>query len=84
MVSSLFPFAFSVLDLPLLDEPESKVVTLSVNMYDGRAGYAPVALTVDTTSRIHVSNDPLLIERAGVIDFSFSILSQAFNSRTIV
>ena len=81
MVSSLFPFAFFVLDLFLLDEPESKVVTPPVIMYDGRADYAHAALTVDTTARTHVSNDPFLIDWTSVTDFSLSILSQAIKSR---
>jgi len=60
--SSLFSFVFSVLYLSLLDEPESKVVTPLVNMYNGRTDYALAALTVDTTVRTHVSNDPFLID----------------------
>ena len=62
MVSSLFPFVLSVLDLLLLDESESKVVTPHVNMYDGRVDFALVALIVDTAARTHVSNDPFLID----------------------
>jgi hypothetical protein len=60
-VLALF-FVLSVLDLLLLDEPESKVLTPTVNMYDGRADSTPAALTVDTIERTHVSNDPFLID----------------------
>ena len=55
MVSSFFPF---VLDLLLLDEPKSEVVTPLVNKYNWIADSAPAALTVDTTARTHVSKDP--------------------------